>query len=41
MSEHELAMWADEQRIAYRDGLLSNEQIRMLESLPGWSWEES
>lgn len=34
-----MAKWIDEQRQAYSDGTLSQEQIEKLESLPGWRWD--
>jgi len=37
--EHKLALWLEDQRQAYKDGLLSAEQIAQLESLPNFSWE--
>ena len=33
-----MAKWIDEQCQAYRDGMLSQEQIEKLESIPGWTW---
>lgn len=33
-----LAVWIDEQKLAYRCGLLTSHQIELLEALPGWSW---
>ena len=36
--ENELAVWCDEQRFAYWDNSLTQEQITKLEALPGWSW---
>ena len=35
----ELAQWIDEQRQAYKNGTLSQEQIEKLESVPGWTWD--
>ena len=35
----EEATWEEVQRTAYRAGELPADQIRELESIPGWSWE--
>ena len=37
--EHKLAVWLQEQKLAYKDGLLSDDQIKKLESLPNFSWK--
>jgi superfamily II DNA or RNA helicase/predicted O-methyltransferase YrrM len=34
-----LGQWVNVQRIAYREDLLSDERIAMLEELPEWQWE--
>lgn len=34
-----LGMWVANQRRAYRDAALGEEQVRRLEELPGWAWE--
>ena len=34
-----LGMWVANQRRAYRDAALGEEQVRRLERLPGWVWE--
>jgi hypothetical protein len=31
--------WTDNQRTRYRTGKLTENQIRLLESIPGWKWE--
>lgn len=36
-----LGAWASWQRRASTGGKLSNEQIRLLEALPGWTWDRS
>ncbi len=33
-----LRSWMDSQRLRYRDGTLTDEQIAVLEALPGWWW---
>lgn len=33
-----LASWVSRQRTMWRDGLLDEDQVRALESLPGWVW---
>ena len=38
-NEHRLALWVEEQRQAYKDGLLSDMQIKMMEELPNFTWE--
>jgi hypothetical protein len=37
-TENRLARWCDLQRRNYRKGLLTQDQIRQLESLPYWHW---
>jgi len=32
-------MWMEEQRLAYRDGKLSKEEILMLEEFETWTWD--
>lgn len=39
MNENELAIWVEEQKRAYRRGMLSKEQINKLESIPHWTWQ--
>ncbi len=34
-----LGMWVSTQRSKYKNEKLSNDQIKLLESLPGWVWE--
>jgi hypothetical protein len=36
---YNLSYWARQQRSLYRAGRLSEERVRLLESLPEWSWE--
>jgi superfamily II DNA or RNA helicase len=36
-----LASWVTRQRTMHRDGLLGEDQVRALESLPGWVWSGS
>jgi len=36
--ERNLSHWVRRQRSNYKQGLLSKEQIDLLESLPGWTW---
>jgi len=36
--EHKLAQWIATQKKAYKQGLLSPEQINDLEMFPGWEW---
>ena len=40
-SRRELAQWIEEQRQAYKNGTLSQEQINKLEQIPEWSWEST
>lgn len=40
-SEVKSASWLEKQRKAYRQGKLTKEQIRRLEMMPGWSWDEN
>jgi hypothetical protein len=35
-----LSYWARKQRSVYRSGRLSEERARLLEELPGWSWDD-
>lgn len=37
--QREMAQWIDEQRQAYKNGTLSQEQIKKLEQIPDWNWE--
>jgi superfamily II DNA or RNA helicase len=37
--EHELANWVGVQRTAYKTGKITDERIKLLESIPGWLWE--
>ncbi len=37
-SDFELGNWVARQRVARKEGLLSEEQIALLESRPGWHW---
>jgi hypothetical protein len=41
MTNEQLMAWAEEQRIAYRAGELSPDQIKLLSDVPGWSWARS
>lgn len=34
-----LGVWMAQQRQAYRDDMLDAERVRLLEKLPGWSWD--
>jgi hypothetical protein len=34
------ATWVREQREAYKEGRLTEEQVRQFELLPDWSWDE-
>lgn len=36
---YEMELWANEQRKDYKAGKLKPEQIKKLESLPGWTWK--
>lgn len=36
--EHELAIWVEEQKAAYWNDGLTEEQVRLLEEIPGWDW---
>jgi len=38
MEEEELYHWMQEQKENYKKGILTDEQIKKLESLSGWSW---
>lgn len=38
--EEELGEWVHEQRLAYKNGILSQDQIKKLQSIPGWVWVE-
>jgi superfamily II DNA or RNA helicase len=40
-SEFRLGSWVSHRRGTYKNGILSVEQIRVLESLPGWAWDAS
>ena len=37
--EFELAQWVGVQRAAYKEGKISDERIKLLESITGWVWE--
>jgi hypothetical protein len=37
--EADLAIWIEDQKLAYRCGLLTDYQIELLEALPGWTWD--
>ena len=37
--EHDLAIWVEDQKTAFRNGELADHQIRKLERLPGWTWD--
>ena len=34
-----VGQWIEEQRQAYENGTLSQEQIEKLEGVPGWTWD--
>ena len=37
--ELKLCLWVDKQKEDYKQGKLSEEQIKKLGGLPGWSWD--
>jgi hypothetical protein len=39
MEENRLALWCEEQKEAYANGTLKEYQIKLLEQLPGWTWD--
>jgi len=41
VTENELYEWAEQQKKDYRLGRLTREQIDKLQSLPGWTWNET
>ena len=38
-TKEEVVAWAKEQRIKFRDGDLHDGYIKLLEEIPGWTWE--
>lgn len=36
-----LGMWCEDQRVAYRRGLLPSSRARRLELIPGWAWDRN
>lgn len=36
-----VGMWAEDQRVAYRRGLLPTTRARRLEQIPGWAWDRN
>lgn len=36
-----LGEWGEQQRIAYRHGLLPSDRARRLETIPGWAWDKT
>lgn len=36
-----LGVWAAQQRQLYRDGMLADDRVKLLEKLPGWHWDGS
>jgi superfamily II DNA or RNA helicase len=39
-SEWKIGNWIDNQRQARKKGKLSEDQVRLLEAVPGWNWED-
>lgn len=38
---HDIGKWAENQRTAYRSGLLPVDRARRLERVPGWAWDRA